>query len=122
MPGFTTHYLFGVNTYKSLRNDALKKIIFDHHAAYSLGQQGPDIFFYYLPSYVLHKNNIGSVAHIQDTGKFLSYLIESRKLFPDKREEAIAQAYPSLPLHVFIIFKFFLILQGFPCFFYIFML
>lgn len=93
MPGFTTHYLFGVNTYKRLRNDALKKIIFGHHAAYSLGQQGPDIFFYYLPSYVLHKNNIGSVAHIQDTGKFLSYLIESRKLFPDKREEAIAQAY-----------------------------
>ena len=93
MPGFTTHYLFGVNTYKDLRNDAGKKIIFDHHAAYSLGQQGPDIFFYYLPSYALHKNNIGSVAHIQDTGTFLSYLIESRNLFPDKREEAIAQAY-----------------------------
>lgn len=93
MPGFTTHYLFGVNTYKCLKNDSLKKTIFDHHAAFSLGQQGPDIFFYYLPSYVLHKNNIGSVAHIQDTGKFLFYLIESRKLFPDRREEAIAQAY-----------------------------
>lgn len=93
MPGFTTHYLFGINTYKSLKNDALKKIIFDHHAAYSLGLQGPDIFFYYLPSYLLHKNNIGSVAHIEETGKFLSYLVESRNLFPDKQEEAIAQAY-----------------------------
>ena len=93
MPGFTTHYLFGVNTYKALKNDALKKIIFNHHAAYSLGLQGPDIFFYYLPSYALHKNNIGSLAHIQETGKFLSYLIESRNLFPDKQEEAIAQAY-----------------------------
>ncbi len=93
MPGFTTHYLFGVNTYKALKNDSLKKMIFDHHAAYSLGLQGPDIFFYYLPSYAIHENNIGSVAHIEDTGKFLSYLLESRNLFPDKKEAAIAQAY-----------------------------
>ena len=34
----------------------------------------------------------------------------------------VLSTFPSLPLHVFIIFKFFLILQGFPCFFYIFML
>ena len=93
MPGFTTHYLFGINTYKALKNDSLKKVIFDHHASYSLGLQGPDIFFYYLPSYAVHENNIGSVAHIEDTGKFLSYLIESRNLFPDKKEAEIAQAY-----------------------------
>lgn len=93
MPGFTTHYLFGINTYKALKNDSLKKVIFDHHAAYSLGLQGPDIFFYYLPSYAVHENNIGSIAHIEDTGKFLSYLIESRNLFPDKKEAEIAQAY-----------------------------
>ena len=93
MPGFTTHYLFGVNTYKQLKNDALKKIIFDHHAAFSLGLQGPDIFFYYLPSYVVHENNIGSVAHIKNTGAFLSYLLESPNLFPDKEEARIAQAY-----------------------------
>lgn len=93
MPGFTTHYLFGINTYKSLKNDSLKKIIFDHHASFSLGLQGPDIFFYYLPSYAIHENNIGSVAHIEDTGRFLSYLIESRNLFPDKKEAEIAQAY-----------------------------
>lgn len=93
MPGFTTHYLFGINTYKALKNDSLKKVIFDHHAAYSLGLQGPDLFFYYLPSYAVHENNIGSIAHIEDTGKFLSYLIESRNLFPDKKEAEIAQAY-----------------------------
>lgn len=93
MPGFTTHYLFGINTYKALKNDPLKKVIFDNHAAYSLGLQGPDVFFYYLPSYIIHENNIGSVAHIEDTGKFLSHLIESRKLFPDKKESEIAQAY-----------------------------
>ncbi len=93
MPGFTTHYLFGINTYKELKNDSLKKIIFDHHAAYSLGLQGPDIFFYYLPSYVVHENNIGSIAHIKNTGTFLSYLLESQNLFPDREEARIAQAY-----------------------------
>lgn len=93
MPGFTTHYLFGLNTYQSLKNDDMKKIIFDHHAAYSLGLQGPDIFFYYLVSYAVHGNNIGSVAHIRSTGKFLTHLIESRNLFPDKKEAAIAKAY-----------------------------
>lgn len=93
MPGFTTHYLFGINTYKSLKNDFLKKIIFDHHAAFSLGLQGPDIFFYYLPSYAIHENNIGSVAHTEDTGKFLSYLIQSKNLFPNKKEAEIAEAY-----------------------------
>ncbi len=93
MPGFTTHYLFGINTYHALKNDDMKKIIFDHHAAYSLGLQGPDLFFYYLLSYAIHGNNIGSVAHNQSAGKFLTHLIESRNLFPDKKESAIAKAY-----------------------------
>ena len=93
MPGFTTHYLFGLNTYKALKNDSLKKTIYDHHAAYSLGLQGPDVFFYYLPSYVLHGKNIGSLAHAKATGTFLSNLLESRSLFPDKTEADIAYAY-----------------------------
>lgn len=93
MPGFTTHYLFGVNAYHSMKNDTIKKNIFDHHAAFSLGLQGPDIFFYFLPSYFIHGKNIGSIAHNEATGKFLSNLIESRNLFPDKEEAAIAQAY-----------------------------
>lgn len=93
MPGFTTHYLFGVNTYKYLENNSLKKTICDNHAAFSLGLQGPDVFFYYLPSYVLHENNIGSVAHIQETGVFLKHLLKSVNLFPDKKEASIAQAY-----------------------------
>ena len=51
MPGFTTHYLFGVNAYKDLKNTPLKKNICGNHAAYSLGLQGPDLFFYYLTPY-----------------------------------------------------------------------
>lgn len=93
MPGFTTHYLFGVSAYKSLKSSPMKKNICDNHAAYSLGLQGPDLFFYYLPSYALHENNIGSMAHITETGTFLEYLLKSVNLFPDKKEAAIARAY-----------------------------
>lgn len=93
MPGFTTHYLFGLNTYKHLDNIEIKKILHKNHAAYSLGLQGPDVFFYFLPSYLIHSNNIGSVAHEERTGKFLHYLLKSRELFPDNNERQIAEAY-----------------------------
>lgn len=93
MPGFTTHYLFGTDTYKKLEKNALKHTIQKQHNAYSLGLQGPDLFFYFLPSYIIHKNNIGSVAHIEETGRFLHYLLNSRKLFSDPQERQIAEAY-----------------------------
>lgn len=93
MPGFTTHYLFGLNTYRQLEYNSLKKIIQTNHAAYSLGLQGPDLFFYFLPSYTIHANNIGSVAHTENTGTFLYYLLRSRQLFADRRQQHIAEAY-----------------------------
>lgn len=93
MPGFTTHYLFGLNTYKHLGDIEIKKHIHENHAAYSLGLQGPDVFFYFLPSYLVHADNIGAIAHEKRTGTFLHYLIESRKLFPDTEEHKIAEAY-----------------------------
>ena len=49
MPGFTTHYLFGVDAYKKINNPKLKQKIGDNHCAFALGLQGPDVFFYYLP-------------------------------------------------------------------------
>lgn len=81
MPGFTTHYLFGLDTYQHMDNLPLKQLIKENCAAYSFGLQGPDLFFYYLPSYIIHKENIGSVAHTQRAGKFLHHLLDSRKLF-----------------------------------------
>ena len=93
MPGFTTHYLFGRAACQKLAKLPLKEAIRIHHAAYSLGLQGPDLFFYFLPSYAIHKNNIGSVAHTQKTNTFLRHLLESRGLFPRQREQKIAEAY-----------------------------
>lgn len=93
MPGFTTHYLFGLNTYKHSDNKKFQKSILENHAAFSLGLQGPDVFFYFLPSYLVHHNNIGSIAHTESTATFLRHLIESRRLFPHRKERKIAEAY-----------------------------
>lgn len=93
MPGFTTHYLFGVNTYKQLHNAKFQKILRKHHGVYSLGQQGPDIFFYSLPSYITRSGNMGSVTHTSRTGLFLSYLLEGREIFTTLEERRIAEAY-----------------------------
>lgn len=93
MPGFTTHYLFGLNTWKQMAPNSLKQTIRQNHAAFSLGLQGPDLFFYFLPSYLIHKNNIGSVAHTEQTNSFLHHLLNSRRLFSGKKERQIAEAY-----------------------------
>lgn len=93
MPGFTTHYLFGLNAYKHFSSTHLKRTICKRHTAYALGLQGPDLFFYFLPSYLVHKNNIGSVAHTEKTNQFLRHLLNSRKLFQTPKEQEIAHAY-----------------------------
>lgn len=93
MPGFTTHYLFGVQTLRRLNTSPLKKELSQNHTAFGLGLQGPDIFFYDLPSYVIYRTNIGSSAHTADTGKFLFFLLQSRFLFPESKKRRIAESY-----------------------------
>lgn len=93
MPGFTTHYLFGVETCHRLGASPLRRELMENHTAFGLGLQGPDIFFYDLPSYVIYKNNIGSAAHTTDTGKFLFFLLQSRFLFPKGKKRQIAESY-----------------------------
>lgn len=93
MPGFTTHYLFGLDTYHMLTPSPLKQMIRQNHAAFSLGLQGPDVFFYFLPSYTIRRHNIGSIAHIKDTNAFFSHLINSRELFQDPKQRQAAEAY-----------------------------
>lgn len=94
MPGFTTHYLFGLNAYKSLNKTAdIKKAIYRNHSVYSLGLQGPDIFFYHLPAYLFYSENPGSIAHTAKVEDFLKHLLNSYKLFPHPADANIAKAY-----------------------------
>ncbi len=96
MPGFTTHYLFGVQNCRQLEHKEncalLLESIRRHKTVFQLGLQGPDIFFYHLPSQ-LKAVRPGSVAHTRWTGNFLSCLIEAPVFFYKKEEKQTAQAY-----------------------------
>lgn len=92
MPGFITHYLFGRDSYKKLPSGALKDNILKNHAAYTLGQQGPDLFFYFFPSYCIHGNNIGAISHCNETNAFFRGLLLSCHRFRG-RDLQIAIAY-----------------------------
>lgn len=93
MPGFVTHYIFGRETYRMLSSASQKENLYRHRAAYGLGLQGPDIFFYYLPSYVLHGHNIGALAHAEGTNAFFSGLLRSCMRFTSDEDCQIAEAY-----------------------------
>ncbi len=96
MPGFTTHYLFGVNNIRKLRNEyvcgTVLQSIERYKTVFQLGLQGPDIFFYHLASQ-LRKIRPGSIVHTRWTGDFLKCLIEAREIFLTEEEQQAAQAY-----------------------------
>lgn len=93
MPGFVTHYIFGRETYHKLTCSSQKKNLYDNRAAFGLGLQGPDIFFYYLPSYLLHGHNIGALAHTKETNAFFFGMLKSCDRFTQKDDLGIAEAY-----------------------------
>ncbi|MBD5157546.1 MAG: zinc dependent phospholipase C family protein [Butyrivibrio sp.] len=93
MPGFVTHYVFGVNAYKKLSNPDIKGIIQKRHNAFSLGLQGPDIFFYFMPSSLGFKPNIANIMHKKRTGEFFRSLIDGVSIFDRKKDYEIAYAY-----------------------------
>lgn len=90
MPGFTTHYIFGITTYKRLANNYIKKIITKNISAYKLGLQGPDIFFYYLPGLIRNpENSLGKMMHETRTNLFFeNYLNEITNYHDNKLEVA----------------------------------
>ena len=93
MPGFTTHYLFGLNSFRELEEPDLVSCIRKFPHAFCMGLQGPDIFFYYLPSYLRSSGNIGQLAHHKNTGVFLTQLLKSKDMFLEETEQQIAISY-----------------------------
>ncbi len=87
MPGFITHYLFGISTYHAMKPNVFHNLIRKYPHAFALGLQGPDIFFYYLPGY-RRKPAPGSMAHSQKTGAFLQALIQSCEKQPSSIRDA----------------------------------
>ena len=95
MPGFVTHYLFGEEIYHQLKCNSQKKNLFYNRSAYAFGLQGPDLFFYYLPSYALHRHNLGALAHTTEPRAFFHGLLESYGRLSSAADRGIAEAYIS---------------------------
>lgn len=96
MPGFTTHYLFGIHMYKKLSSTYLKTTIKNNRYAYLLGLQGPDIFFYYPPNIVgIEKDNYGSIIHTCSTRQFFENYLTALEHVTDDKEKEIGTAYLS---------------------------
>lgn len=95
MPGFVTHYLFGEEIYHQLKCNFQKKNLFYNRSAYAFGLQGPDLFFYYLPSYALHRHNLGALAHTTEPRAFFHGLLESYGRLSSAADRGIAEAYIS---------------------------
>lgn len=94
MPGYDTHYLYGINVYRRVPNCMVKNAINMNRGAYALGVLGPDIFFYYATEVVAARKNIGSLMHTNNTGIFFKNMIE----YADRKrgsEKDIAVSYLS---------------------------
>ena len=70
MPGFASHYLFGQQSLSHLKEDQEYHILSLHPHAYNLGLQGPDIFYYYLPAWLLYDHNAASLIHENSSLQF----------------------------------------------------
>ena len=92
VPGFTTHYLFGVKAYNDLPNNYLKHVISKYRWLYQLGLQGPDIFFYNIPI-LRHRDyrNVGSHMHEYQVNDFFkNSLLELTEIHSRQQKEEAA--------------------------------
>lgn len=92
MPGYDTHYLFGINSYRRLPKSQVKNCIYANKGVYTLGLLGPDIFFYYTTEVVAARKNIGSLMHTTNTGVLFKHMIEYTAAH-NGNEREIATAY-----------------------------
>lgn len=92
MPGFTSHYLFGKKARSKMDESPLLTAVRRYPCTYNLGLQGPDIFFYHLPS-VASKREVGNLAHKKHTGEFLINMASLAAYNPDPAEIECGVAY-----------------------------
>lgn len=92
MPAFTLHYLFGTDTLHDLENGRIKRAARNYPCAFSLGLQGPDIFFYYLPMY-LKEEKIGTMMHDGGANLFFRNLMAYQEKLADEGEQELVLAY-----------------------------
>lgn len=94
MPGFTTHYIFGMKAYNDMPNSQLKRTIAKYRWLYQLGLQGPDMFFYNIPI-LRHRDyrNVGSYMHEQHISRFFECCLEHIGQIESRNQKGEAIAY-----------------------------
>lgn len=94
MPGFTTHYIFGIKAYNDMPNNQLKRITAKYRWLYQLGLQGPDMFFYNIPV-LRHQDyrNVGSYMHEHHVSAFFSCCLKHIDEITSKQQKEEAIAY-----------------------------
>ncbi len=92
MPGLITHLLCSHQLSNKVDED-LQEIIKKYPAAFYLGSQGPDIFFYYLPGFLNKETlNLGLLLHKNNTQDYIMALLDNSKHLT-KEGKDIATAY-----------------------------
>lgn len=81
MPAFYAHKRFGAQVAKILPAD-LGTIVRNHYAAYDIGLQGPDIYFYYRPCYINRIIRIGTGLHHSPAREFFEHALHVMKRTP----------------------------------------
>ena len=94
MPGFTTHYIFGMKAYNDMSNSQLKHIVAKYRWLYQLGLQGPDMFFYNIPI-LRHRDyrNVGSYMHEHQVSQFFDCCLRHMELIESRQQKEEAIAY-----------------------------
>lgn len=95
MPGYNTHYIFGINSYRNLPDCQIKKSIYLNQGVYSLGLQGPDLFFYYLPNVIMNDENLGSIMHNYRVNLFFKNMLDELNSISDYKDFSTFSAYLS---------------------------
>lgn len=94
MPGFTTHYIFGMKAYNDMPFTPLKHVIAKYRWLYQLGLQGPDMFFYNIPI-LRHRDyrNVGSYMHEHKVNAFFECCLRHIGAIRSRQQQEEAIAY-----------------------------
>ena len=94
MPGFTTHYIFGMKAYYDMPFTPLKHTIAKYRWLYQLGLQGPDMFFYNIPI-LRHRDyrNVGSYMHEHKVNAFFECCLRRIGTIRSRQQQEEAISY-----------------------------
>ena len=94
MPGFTTHYIFGMKAYNDMPFTPLKHTIAKYRWLYQLGLQGPDMFFYNIPI-LRHRDyrNVGSYMHEHKVNAFFECCLRRIGTIRSRQQQEEAISY-----------------------------